>query len=424
MQNNEFRPNQTLEYLFLDLNSYFASVEQQENPALIGKPVAIVPAMTDATCAIAASYEAKAYGIRTGTKIYEAKKLCPDLVCILARHDVYVKYHHRIFNELERHIHITKICSVDEAACLLMRQDRDPTAAIELAQTIKQALRENIGDAIKCSIGIAPNMFLAKTASNMQKPDGLTLLMPNQLQASLFRLKLSDLTGIGHNIERRLNSAGIYSVENLWNITPKHARKIWGSVSGEKFWYKLRGYSIPDQPTKKSVIGHSRMLDPAHRPPAEAYQITRHLTNKASARLRRYEMYTSCLSLSLRTVSGQRWSRSVSFSDTQDTFKLISHLERLWNLMAEQLNPRDVLKTSVSLTQLKTQQLVTLDLFEDYTPEKRTLQNKRLSSAIDTLNQTYGAQTITIGACLKTSAGHVGTKIAFNRIPEEGEFKE
>ena len=94
------QPEKGLKWLFLDLNSYFASVEQQENPKLRGKPVAVVPMDTDSTCAIAASYEAKAYGIKTQTRIYEAKKMCPELQCVTAKHDLYVSYHHKIIDEI------------------------------------------------------------------------------------------------------------------------------------------------------------------------------------------------------------------------------------------------------------------------------------------------------------------------------------
>jgi DNA polymerase-4 len=233
------RPPTALEWLFFDLNSYFASVEQQDNPALRGQPVAIVPSMTDATCAIAASYEAKAFGIKTGTKIYEAKKLCPQLKCVLARHDVYVTYHQRIFEEVGRHIPISKICSIDEGACKLLKNEQTPEQAIRIANNIKEGLRLNIGEHIKCSIGIASNIFLAKTATDMQKPNGLVILPPNNYQDRLFALRLPDLCGIGQNIEHRLNRAGIRTIEQLWNLSPKHARKIWGSVAGEIFWYRL-----------------------------------------------------------------------------------------------------------------------------------------------------------------------------------------
>src|ERR1700742_3311749 len=103
-----------LRWLYIDFNSYFASVEQELNPALRGKPVAVVPVETDSTCAIAASYEAKAFGVKTGTPIYEARKMCPGLICVLAGHNHYVEYHERILDEIDRHIPVTKVCSIDE----------------------------------------------------------------------------------------------------------------------------------------------------------------------------------------------------------------------------------------------------------------------------------------------------------------------
>jgi DNA polymerase-4 len=98
-----------LNWLYIDINSYFATIEQQINPDLRHKPVAVVPMLSDSTCAIAASYEAKVKGINTGTKIYVAKKLCPKLVCIKAKHDLYVEYHHKIFNEIDRYLHILPV---------------------------------------------------------------------------------------------------------------------------------------------------------------------------------------------------------------------------------------------------------------------------------------------------------------------------
>lgn len=422
MDHTGFKPNPTLEYLFLDFNSYFASVEQHVNPDLRGRPVAVLPSMTDATCAIAASYEAKAYGIKTGTKVWEAKKMCPDLICVPARHDVYVEYHHKVFAEVERHIHITKICSIDEAACLLLKHDRPVQQAVALAQQIKQSIYQNVSPVIRCSIGLAPNKFLAKLASDMQKPDGLTVVQPHQVKQAVCALTLRDLTGINVNMERRLNYAGIYTVEDLWNVAPKHARRIWGGVGGERFWYKLHGYDIPDTETSKSVIGHSRMLDPKLRPPEQAAQVARLLTNKAAARLRRYEMYTGKLSLSVKTPDRRGWGAERTFCATQDSFKLLEVLSVLWQRMMAELKPGLLLKVSISLSGLEDAQTITPDLFEDYTPKAKV--NRALSSAMDVMNKKHGANTVTVGIAPKTRAGYVGTKIAFNRIPEIEEFNE
>jgi len=426
MKTQGFTPGNVLEYLFLDLNSYFASVEQQENPALRGRPVAVVPMMTDATCAIAASYEAKAFGIKTGTKIYDAKKLCPQLTLVLARHDLYVDYHHRIFEAVAEHIPIEKTCSVDEVLCRLLQKDRTPERASSVARHLKDILIQTIGPAIKCSIGIAPTGFLAKTASNMQKPDGLTILQPGQLKDPICRLKLTDLTGINRNMERRLNQAGIFTVEQFWNIAPKHARQIWGGVGGERFWYKLHGYEIPDIKTKKRVIGHSRMLDPALRPPDRAREISRQLTYKAATRLRRYEMFCGRLGLSVRTPDYRRWGGESSFAATQDSFKMLERLDTLWQRMLLELKPQSLLKVSINLVDLEDAAQVTPDLLEDYLPGLTiaTPQNNKLCQTIDQINQKLGANTVTIGMPPKTRAGFVGTKIAFNRIPTREEFFE
>lgn len=418
-----FSPIGELRWLFFDLNSYFASVEQQERPELRGKPIAIVPMMTDSTCAIAASYEAKAFGVKTGTKIYEAKKMCPDLICVLARHDMYVEYHHRIMAEVENHIPVTKICSVDEAACMLWKGERTPDKATEIARQIKAGLKKNLGEYIKCSIGLAPNAFLAKVATDMQKPDGLVVLEPDNYKDKLFAFKLTDLCGIGKNIEKRLNRAGIYTIEEFWDISPKHARSVWGSVGGEKFWYSLHGYDVPDQEIHKSVIGHSRVLDPKHRPSDQAYSIAQALTIKACTRLRRYELYARKFSLSVRTLDKRKWADETSFSPMQDNFTVIKALEEMWKRMQCDTGKAKLFKVSILLHDLYERQDVTLDLFE--TAQANTVKkNDGLSQAIDALNKRYGANTINLGSCPKTNAGYVGTKIAFTRVPEREEFFE
>lgn len=419
-----FTRPKTLEWLFFDLNSYFASVEQQDRPELRHKPIAVVPSMTDATCAIAASYEAKAYGIKTGTKIHEAKKLCPSLICVQARHDVYVDYHHRIFEEVGNHIPVTKVCSVDEAACKLWANDKDPVKAAALAERIKAGLRRNIGQYIRCSIGIAPNMFLAKTATDMEKPDGLVILEPFKFKGRLFDLKLTDICGIGHNMERRLNYAGINTVEQFYNLMPKHARKVWGSVEGERLWYKLQGYDVPDVETNKSVIGHSRVLDPAQRSIDKAHEMARHLAVKACTRLRRQNYYARKFSLSVRSTERIYWAREMTFSPSQDNFLILSTLDKLWNQMTWDMRGKKLLKVSVTLYDLYESKEVTLDLFETAQENEKSKIHTNLSAVMDTINQRYGANTLSVGTCPKTSAGYVGTKIAFTRVPEKAEFRE
>src|SRR5260221_14592985 len=122
----------TINWLFLDLNAYFASVEQQVTPALRGKPIAVVPMKTDNTCCIAASYEAKAYGIKTGTRVGDAKKLCPGLQLVVAGHAFYVRYHHMIVEAVESCVPVASVLSIDEMICRLTGSQREVSAAVAL----------------------------------------------------------------------------------------------------------------------------------------------------------------------------------------------------------------------------------------------------------------------------------------------------
>lgn len=422
-----------LNYLFLDLNSYFASVEQQENPALRGKPVAVTPMVTDYTCAIAASYEAKAYGVKTGTRILEARQMCPGLKCVLARHDVYVDYHHKILAAAERHIPVNKIWSIDEFDCKLIGRERDPENARQIALRIKESIWRNVGEAINCSIGIAPNSFLAKVATDIQKPNGLVILRPEDLPGPLLKLDLMDLPGINVAMERRLRAAGIKTVGHLWDTSPKQARAIWRSVQGERFWYWLHGYDIPHIETNTSMVGHSRVLDPDLRTPEKARAMARRLLVKAAYRLRRKEFYASKLALGVRFVDGRRWKFEVSFAHAQDTFTFLHYCDALWQAMAHDcgLTDRDTRrqtfkKVSVILHGLKRQGEITDDLLNTaLIADRRIVQkNEALTAALDKLQNRYKKEAVTIGTPPKTLSGHVGTKIAFSRVPDREEFWE
>ena len=228
-------------WLFLDMNSYFASVEQQVQPRLRGKPTAVVTVDADSTVCIAASYEAKAFGVSTGTALGEARKKCPDLNVVVARHEIYVDYHKRIIQAVEQNcLHVSKIISIDEMECRLGGRDKQISNAQELARQVKQAIY-SVGEMLHCSVGLAPNRFLAKIASNLQKPDGLVTLTLSQLPEVLYSLTPRALPGIGHNMEQRLLKQGIQTMEQLWQLDIDQMTRLWGGVLGTRFWLKLRG---------------------------------------------------------------------------------------------------------------------------------------------------------------------------------------
>ena len=205
----------TLRCLFVDFDSFFASVEQNDAPHLRGRPVAVIPVASTTTCCIAASKEAKRdFGIKTGTGVAEALERCPDIALQIARPKRYVRVHHQFLEAIQTCIPHGKAASVDEVPCWLIGRERQRHNAIAIARNIKQALRDTgFSDSLSCSIGIAPNKFLAKTASDMNKPDGLTVIEQADLPHALHALELRDLCGIGPSMEARLQRAGIDTVE-------------------------------------------------------------------------------------------------------------------------------------------------------------------------------------------------------------------
>lgn len=468
-------------WLFLDMNSFFASVEQQECPRYIGKPLIVLPSMTDATCAIAASYEAKAYGIKTGTNVGEAKDKCPGLICVPARHDVYLKYHQMMLDCVVRYTPITKVCSIDELASKLAPNRCNAESAIDIARNIKTKMYNDIGPAVTCSIGLSSNIFLAKMAGDLQKPDGLVVMPPRDAYKRLTPLKLTDLTGIGANIERRLNRCGIWTVEQLFECSPKQMRAIWHNVEGEKFWYRLRGYDIPDAPTNPSVIGHSRVLEPAFREPDQARIILSQLTEKACNRMRRKGFAAKLMVISVREVLGNRYATEVSFSPPcSDNIACVREVHKLYDALDRRYNLKRLKKVSITFTKLVEIEKIHPDLFHDYAdrldserapaappslqnqqlplptinkenampvpaalphsgvyhrpfyspykaaaktdPYEQRKRHENLSHSIDSIIKKFGSDSIHFGCTPDAKSKYVGTKIAFTRIPDQEEF--
>ena len=219
-------------FLHVDLNSFFASVEQQLHPEYRGRPLAVVPTQADTTCCIAASYEAKALGIKTGTLVGEAKRICPEIILVMGEHGVYADYSRRIAQAVERCCPVAHTPSIDEMVCELMGREQEPPRARRIALAIKQAIRDDVGESLRCSIGLAPNRFLAKIASDMQKPDGLIGLLPSQLPRAIAHLELRDIPGVGARTEARLNAKGIHTMPQLLALDRKGMHALWNSRLG------------------------------------------------------------------------------------------------------------------------------------------------------------------------------------------------
>ena len=278
----------TLRCLFVDFDSFFASVEQHDDPALRGRPVAVIPVASTTTCCIAASKEAKRdFGIKTGTGVAEALARCPDIALQLARPARYVRVHHQFLDAIQSCIPHGKAASVDEVPCWLIGRERQRPNAERIARDIKRALRDiGFGDSLTCSIGIAPNKFLAKTASDMNKPDGLTVIEQADLPHALHGLALRDLCGIGPSMEARLQRAGIATTAQLCAASRDRLRRAWGSIEGERFWLQLQGFDLPERTTQRASVGHLHELGPELRTFAGMRSVLFKLLAKAAMRLR------------------------------------------------------------------------------------------------------------------------------------------
>jgi DNA polymerase-4 len=387
----------------LDLNSYFASVEQAESPELRGRPVGVAATPGDSATIIAASYEAKAFGVKTGTKVGDARRMCSDIVICPARPQVYVAYHKRILSVLENVLPIDKVCSIDEMRFRLLGDETLPERAKETAYVMKRLLKTEVGENLTCNIGIAPNAFLAKLATEFHKPDGLTVLTKEDLPERLMGLPLTTYPGINVKMEARLVAAGITNSRALVTATLPELRRAFGGIIGERWWYMLKGYDVDSQSEGGKSLGHSHVLAPEFRTDEGCREVMLRLIAKACARLRANHYWAEKVSFSVKGMK-RSWATEVSLPPTQDTITITDHFLKAW----EKRSFSAPLKASVTFTHLKPDAGVTPSLFEDTKPQEE------LSRALDHVNQKYGKNSIFL-AGLSRAKDTASEKIAFNK---------
>ena len=411
-----------LRCLFLDMNAFFASCEQQRDKTLRGKPVAVIPTDAETTACIAASYEAKAFGVKTGTPVWEARKLCPRIVCVVADHRRYVVMHNRVVDALGSVLPIDRIMSIDEMSCRLLGDDRKPETAAVLARQVKTAIYEQAGDYMRCSIGVGPNTMLAKMAADMKKPDGLTLLPDDELPGALHGLKLQDFPGIGPRMERRLNLYGVFAVRQLCELPLKSLCEVWGSnVMGGRWYRLLRGQEVEEPPGRRQSVSHSHILPPDLRTDAGSYGVLIRLTHKAAARLRKIDYWAGKVSVGVSFLDNDRgprtgwngsggggWDAACRLPHCQDTPAILQAVAILWKARPPNRVP---LKVGVVLSDLKAARCATPSLFEE---DRKAAE---VSRAMDEVNAEFGASVIHFGA-MHGYESEAPTRIAWTQIPD------
>jgi len=409
----------SLTALFVDCDSYFASVEQHLDPSLRGRPVAVAPVMAESTSCIAASYEAKAFGVKTGTPIHEARKLCPGIVVVKGNHAEYVNFHHQVKAAVESCIHVEAALSIDEMWCWLPYNWRERKTVEELAVKIKAAVARDVSPVIKVSIGAGPNKWIAKVASKMRKPDGLFIIESHEMPHALYPLELQDLYGIGRSMELRLHASGIHSVEELCAAPKNVLHSAWGGIAGNRLWYTLRGMEIPSELTTRRSISHSHILPPESRSPVKAWGILCKLLHKASGRMRAYGLLTGSLILQLRFINGETWVVEAPIPETDSTLRLINLLGRLWRDRPEPEAP--LLKVGMVLQKLCEKNNFTPQLPGISGEPEQDLadieKQQRLDQTLDQLRNRFGKQVIFLGS-VQQSREAAPMRIAFDYIPD------
>jgi DNA polymerase IV len=414
---------------FVDFNSFFASVEQQLDVKLRGKPVGVVPVMAETSCCIAASYEAKKFGVKTGTGVRDARKMCPGIIFVHAQHEKYVAVHQEAVKAVDRILPVRQVMSIDEMECELPKRFQTREHATRFAALVKAEILSTVGDQLHTSIGVAPNTMLAKLASDMMKPNGLVIIEPHEIPDKLLHLKLQDITGVGRRMLTRLNECGIHSMADLYAAPRDLLHTAWGGLMGEDMYDKLRGVPYPPVKTESRSLGHSHMLPPAMRNPSDAFAVLNRLTQKAAMRLRKQGFYATAMSVSVRGGHGysevRGGHRETRFGQTQDTAFLLHTLDLLWHSGLHLLMPKAV---GMVLYGLVPASQHTPGLFEQFdAPEatrdvqqttKPSERNRApLLSAMDGINRRYGKNALHF-ASSHTALDNAPMRIAFNRIPD------
>ena len=399
----------TLRSLLVDFNSYFASVEQQVEPRLRGKPLGVVPMLADTTVCIAASVEAKTFGVKTGTKVADARRMCPGIEFVVARHEIYIEFHHRAVAAVDTVVPVRAVLSIDEMDCELTGRWREPERALAIARNVKATIASQVGEHLRTSIGIGPNTFIAKTASNLVKPDGLVVIERSELPDRLFHLDVRALSGVGKQMEKRLHREGIRTVRDLAARSRDELRAIWGGVGGDIMHDRIRGEEIAHRETQTGSISHSSVLGPNRRNPEDAAAILNRLTQKAAMRLRKAGYYAGRMSVGVKYIDGTHWDAEMKLVDTQDTMAFLHVLEKLWAKRPR--NRRTLLQVYMAFSDFVSEQGHTGSLFAT---EDRS---KALYQTLDKLNVRFGRQAVYFASAHK-ARDRGGMHIAFNHIPD------
>lgn len=392
--------------MHIDLNSCFATVEQQARPMLRGRPVAIVNRRTEHTMIVTASYEAKARGVGLGMSVKEARRLVPDLVALESDPSKYRYVYHKLMDIMRSYSAHVTMKSIDEGVVDFHQTSQDirDRPLEEIGREIKQRLRDEIGVAMRCNVGIATNRFLAKTAASLHKPDGLDVITHDNLRHTLGTLELRDLTGIAKHNEARLNSVGIYTpLEFLDSDVSTLKDVVFKSIVGEQWHQRLRGWEVDDRPHPLKSAGRQYVLESNTLSRDEILKRLHHLCESVGVKVRSQGKVARGVFVYAKTRDRRYWharrmAAAPFFSDQAIYIQACQLFEKA---------PDAIKEIGVTCYELSDDDDTQLSLFGD-----QLAQERHTASMIDEINSRYGDRTIHSADTLGTGI-YVKQKIPF-----------
>ncbi len=250
--------------MHIDLNSAFATIEQQARTSLRGRPIGVTNRLSRNCCVIAASYEAKALGIKVGMGLIEARMIIPNFMMLESDPPKYHHVYQKLCAIMKSYSPDVKMKSIDEGIIDFhsTRSTLNKRPLPDIGIEIKQRLKSEIGKWMRVNIGIGPNRFLAKTAAGLHKPDGLDVIDHKNLNDVYASMQLTDISGIARHYEARLNAAGIFTpLEFLSASSDTLRRQVFHSVIGDDWYQRLRGWETDDNITKLGHVGRQYVMD-------------------------------------------------------------------------------------------------------------------------------------------------------------------
>ena len=404
------QPERELECLLIDMNSFFASCEQQDHPELRGRPVAIVPSMHESTTILAASYEAKAYGVTTGTKIFEAKRKIPKIALVLSSHRKYLEYHEKVKEAIDETCPVQRVLSIDEMYCRLIGREREPENARRIAIAAKNNIRHRVGACLTSSVGIAVNPLLAKMATDLVKPDGLVIVPQIKIIEVFGHKPLSIVPGIGPKTFQTLQSHNIRNISDLLNCDLMNIRQVLGGPAGIKLIQNLKGDWIDRGAKDQQAYSAEHVLSPEFRSMKQSLVVGLKLMGKVVNRIRRDEVKAGRLGIDIISKSGEHIQVARKFMTTDDRrffIRIFGEIEREILFKKSDLIP---MKIAVQLSDVEKCDREQLTLFQN-------AKSDSLNIAIDEICAKFGPQAL-IPAPLVKIRDHAKTGIAFSSIPD------